>query len=518
VTAARLASLIALAGILPILLLGGIAIEVLRRSGEREAEAQLGAVASLAAARIDDHLAGVLETLRAVAGSVGPEEDAARSLAGARLGAPSLRWLELVGPPPAAVRASTRLTPEQVAAARGGAEQISGVHLASDVTPAVDACVPARRIPGYAVCAGVDLSVLWRHARSIHVGQRSGWVLIFDGDGRLLASGLEALRGAALGGARVAESSAAARAARNPAAAPARFRSGGGEDVLAGWARLDRLGWMVVVERPAGEALRPVRRARLLLAAISAVALALSVAVGTRQSRRLLGELAAEERWRTAGRIATGVTHDLNHRLVALQHAVKLAERLDPEVLPRLRDLLRVEVGALRGFVDDFADLSREAIAAELRPVDLAELLRSVALTGESYAEHMGVRLAVDAPATLPATADRHLLERALLNLVTNAVEASPRGAEVLLRAQVQGGRALLQVRDQGSGISPERVARIFDAFSSTKRSGGHLGLGLASVKRVAEAHRGQVRVDSRPGEGATFTVELPAGAERPRA
>ncbi|BDG07790.1 sensor histidine kinase [Anaeromyxobacter paludicola] len=515
VTAARLAGMIAVTGIVPILLLGGIAIEVLRQSGEREVEEQLRAVADQAAARIDDHLEGVLETLRAVAGAVGSEEDAARRLEEVRLEAPSLRRVLLVGPDHPADLAAIRLTGDQVDAARAGVEQVSGFHLESDLSPALDACVPARRLRGHAVCAHVDLLELWSYVQSIRVGQ-SGWALAFERDGRLIASGLGALRGAVLTGHRVAESVAAARAARDPAAAPVRFEGGAGEDVLAGWARIERLGWTVVVERPAREALRPVRRARLLLAGISAFALALSIAIGTRESRRILGELAAEERWRTAGRIATGVTHDMNHRLVALQHAAKLAERGDPAVLPRLGDLLRIEVGALRGLVDDFADLSREGIAVELRPVELGELLRSVALTAEGYAEHMGVQVVVEAAGAQRIEADRHLLERALLNLVTNAIEASPRGGEVRLVAEVHGGRALLEVRDRGVGIAPQRLASLFDAFSSTKGSGTHLGLGLASAKRVAAAHGGAVRVASRLGEGSTFTLDLPAAGAAP--
>jgi signal transduction histidine kinase len=106
--------------------------------------------------------------------------------------------------------------------------------------------------------------------------------------------------------------------------------------------------------------------------------------------------------------------------------------------------------------------------------------------------------------------ADRYLLERAALNLVSNAVEATPRGGEVRLAVSVRDGEAELAVVDRGSGIAAERLPRIFDAFASTKRTGAHVGMGLPNVKRIVDAHGGQVSVESTPGKGSTFRIALP--------
>jgi two-component system NtrC family sensor kinase len=103
----------------------------------------------------------------------------------------------------------------------------------------------------------------------------------------------------------------------------------------------------------------------------------------------------------------------------------------------------------------------------------------------------------------------------AALNLVYNAIEASPRGGAVQLashlRSSVRGHpEAALEVRDQGAGISPERLPRIFDAFRSTKRTGAHVGMGLPNVHRIVTAHGGNVTVSSEVGKGSVFVIALP--------
>jgi signal transduction histidine kinase len=109
--------------------------------------------------------------------------------------------------------------------------------------------------------------------------------------------------------------------------------------------------------------------------------------------------------------------------------------------------------------------------------------------------------------------ADRYLLERAALNLVSNAVEVSPRGAPVRIAVGGDAQQVTLSVVDHGSGIAPERLPALFDAFISTKRTGAHIGMGLPNVKRIVDAHGGRVTVASTVGEGSTFTIALPRAA-----
>jgi signal transduction histidine kinase len=432
------------------------------------------------------------------------------------LDAPSLGRVSLVGPASPARDLPPRLDSAAVAQARGGREVSSDVYIADDGTPALDTCIPSRARPGSAVCARFDLLELWRFVQRIRVGE-SGYALAFDRAGRLIASGAGALRGAVLTGESVPQTSMATRAVADVASAPGRYMGPLGEEVLAGWAVVPDTGWAVVVEQPASEALRPARIAQVALAAFALLALLLSVALGIRQSQRVLSMLEVEERWKTAGRIAAGITHDLGHRVTILQQTVNLAETGDPAFLPHIRDNLRSEVATLRKFVADFADLSRDVSSVELLPLDLDAFAESVRRSATPHAEKMGVALAVErSPGGAWARADRYLLERAVLNLISNAVEATPRGGEVRLVVTTSAAAAELAIVDRGQGIEPERMPRLFDAFASTKRTGAHVGMGLPNVKRIIDAHGGGVSAESRLGEGSTFRVSLPR-IEQPR-
>lgn len=506
----RLATIVALSGLLPILVVDLIAIEVLRRHSEAQAVAGLRAVAEQAGERIEGYLAAQKETLRAVAAAAATSPDAADRLEEVVLEAPALGRVVLAGPGSRPRDLPRNLGPADVARAEAGAEVTSAIYLADDNIPALDTCVPAPARPGYAVCASLDLLELWRFVQRIRVG-RTGYALAFDGSGRIVASGVGAARAAILTGEAVPETAGVVAIAAGTGALPARYAGPEGDEVLAGWARLPDTGWVVVVEQAAAEALRPARAAQWILAAVAAGALALSILVGVRQSQRVLADLEVEERWRTAGRIAAGITHDLGHRVAILQQTAGLADTGDPAFLPRIRENLRSEVATLRKFVADFADLSRDVRTVDLLPLDLDAFAESVARTAAAHADRLGVRLAVvPSAAGAWSRADRYLLERAVLNLVSNACEASPRGAEVRLVVSTADGTATIAVVDAGCGIEPARLPRLFDAFVSTKRTGAHVGMGLANVKRIVDAHGGEVTVESAPGEGATFRIALP--------
>src|SRR3989440_198057 len=323
------------------------------------------------------------------------------------------------------------------------------------------------------------------------------------------------MRAAVLRGEPVAESVLAA-ALVNGKPAPARLKNGEGRDVLAGWASLPEPGWSIAVEQPVEEALRGARSALGFLSLGAVLALVVSLAIGTVFARRMLTALELEERFRTAGRIATGVTHDLGHRLTILQQIEQLAALNDADYLPRIRESLAGEVSTLRRFVADFSDLTREAKPADFLPIELNAFAESVRLGAQGYAKEANVTIELQpAPSKLWVRGDRYLLERAALNLTRNAIEASKAGSAVRLSVGRDERNAFFRVEDQGGGIARARIATLFDSFSSTKRTGAHVGMGLPNVRRIVMAHGGGITVKSTEGTGSTFTLSLPLSRDQ---
>ncbi len=231
------------------------------------------------------------------------------------------------------------------------------------------------------------------------------------------------------------------------------------------------------------------------------------------KQRRELARLERIAAWRGMARtLAHEIKNPLTPILLAVQSArqsYRGEDEAHARVLADCEEIVGEEVEGLRGLVRRFADFARQP-QPEPRPVDLAELLRDLArLYGEE-------RLGCDAPAGgLPAVLDPDEIRRALINLVDNglaACEEAGREPRVELAASREGDDLLVTVADRGAGIAPENLERIFEPDFTTREHG--LGLGLPAVLAVVQGHGGSLEVDSRPGEGTTFTVRLPAARE----
>ncbi|MFZ0791032.1 MAG: HAMP domain-containing sensor histidine kinase, partial [Chromatiaceae bacterium] len=172
--------------------------------------------------------------------------------------------------------------------------------------------------------------------------------------------------------------------------------------------------------------------------------------------------------------------------------------------------------------INDVLDLSKiEAGLLTLSVADysLREVLESAVAELESLAAEKNLALQVSLPHDLPlGKGDPRRITQVLLNLIGNAIKFTESG-EVRVCAAAVDGTIQIAVSDTGPGIAEEDQEKIFEEFhqadtSNTREKGG-TGLGLSIARRIIELHGGRIRVASRPGEGATFTVELPARAEQ---
>lgn len=449
-------------------------------------------------------------------------------------------------------------------AIREGAPRVVHLGVGEDVLPTLAVAVPVRasgQVRG-ALVAQVDALELWSMMAKLRPGQ-DGYAYLLDAKGQLLAHG------------QVQELAFALERRRYPAPKVVREVEGGaalasgvyarrdGARVVGTAARVPGTDWVAVVERPAAQAFAGARHLGwallatlvLTLVAVGAGSLWSAGRVLTPVERlvtatRLIGagdfsahlpedradelgdlargfnRMAEELRQRTleirrhervafVGRIASGLTHDLKR---PFQHLITHVRTfLELPDTPALRERLSANLDREQAYVDRlFADLTEftHAPTPERARVDLARLAQRVEEGLSSSAERAGVRLARETEGAEPPAiqGDLFALERVLRNLVENALDAlRGRRGTVVIRTRATDGEVLLEVEDDGPGISAELLPELFDAFRTTKPTG--LGLGLAVARRLVEAQGGRIEAENRAEGGARFRLRFPAAA-----
>ncbi|MBI2081641.1 MAG: hypothetical protein HYY54_00520 [candidate division NC10 bacterium] len=221
------------------------------------------------------------------------------------------------------------------------------------------------------------------------------------------------------------------------------------------------------------------------------------------------------------------VSHELRTPLTSIKGALSVLLAEDPpspEVRSEFLGIAHQNVERVMRLIGNFLNLARiEAgeIGVVPRPLDLVEVLRGVLARMRGPAAERRVSLELEAPAgPLPLTGDPEMLESVFSNLLDNAVKFSPEGALVTVRVEATPQAVTVHVRDRGPGIPPEEAPRVFERFfrgtPATNRRVPGTGLGLHISKVIVEAHGGRIGVESRIGEGSTFTVTLPRGGPAP--
>ena len=233
-----------------------------------------------------------------------------------------------------------------------------------------------------------------------------------------------------------------------------------------------------------------------------------------RRSRRFEHQAAEAERMAYVGTLASGLAHEIRNPLNSLNLNMQmLGEELGGAGGSgrRLLEITRGEIGRLERLVTDFLSYARPR-PPELEEVPAPELLERTRQVLCGTARSRGVRIeTVDATGGARLRVDPAQMRQLLLNLAHNALaatEGSGRPPAVRLRAERRGSAAVLAVEDNGVGIPPDELERVFDLFYSTRKGG--TGLGLAIVDRIAKNHGGRVEVASTPGRATTFSVVLP--------
>ncbi len=234
------------------------------------------------------------------------------------------------------------------------------------------------------------------------------------------------------------------------------------------------------------------------------------------------------DRLGTLGTLAAGLAHEINNPLVSIHTFLSLAPEKrgedDASFWSEYHDLACSELERIRGLVATMSRLARggaepgSAARSTLAVDEVAkEVVGLVSREVTAGGVHLALEVAGDAP---PVVGVREHIHQVLLNLVLNAVHATPGEGTVTVAVgadpEAPDQRAQITVSDTGRGIEPEHLERIFDPFFTTKDPDQGTGLGLMISHQIVADHGGTIEVQSRPGEGSTFTVKLPITGRLP--
>jgi signal transduction histidine kinase len=217
----------------------------------------------------------------------------------------------------------------------------------------------------------------------------------------------------------------------------------------------------------------------------------------------------------------SAVSHEFRTPLTSMRHLTELLVSrsiTNEERKTQYYELLAHETERLHRMVESLLSFGRIEVGAyawRLEPADTAELVLGIVEEYRREPHARDRRIAAELEEGLPPIqADREALSRALWNLIENAVKYSPAGSPIRVAARRHGRSVLLAVEDEGFGIPADEREKIFQKFvrgAGAKHAGARgVGIGLALVKRIVEAHGGSVRLESEPGRGSTFTLVLP--------
>jgi signal transduction histidine kinase len=214
------------------------------------------------------------------------------------------------------------------------------------------------------------------------------------------------------------------------------------------------------------------------------------------------------------GRLTAGVAHEVKNPLNAMTIHLellkaKLAGSRGAEGSNEHVDIIAAEIRRLDDVVQGFLKFAKPE-EMTLQAVSPAALTSDVLKMIEPEAEAARVTLnSVCAPEVPPIEADASILRQALVNLAKNAIQAMPNGGRLdVACAATRDGRVEIRISDTGVGISPENLAKIFDLYFTTKKTG--TGIGLSLVYRTIQLHNGDIDVESTPGKGTTFVIKMP--------
>jgi PAS domain S-box-containing protein len=223
-------------------------------------------------------------------------------------------------------------------------------------------------------------------------------------------------------------------------------------------------------------------------------------------------QLLEREKLSSIGLLAAGVAHEVNTPLAGISSYAQMLLQQVQENDPKRKLLEKIHVQTVRasGIVNNLLNFSRTG-DAQFREIDINRVLEDTLQLLEPQLRNVKFKISCTYGEDLqPAYGSASKLQQVFMNLILNARDAMPNGGRLTVHTRAVDTSLVIDFRDTGVGIAPENIARIYDPFFTTKEVGQGTGLGLALSYGIIQEHNGRIFVESRPGEGAHFTIKLP--------
>ena len=229
---------------------------------------------------------------------------------------------------------------------------------------------------------------------------------------------------------------------------------------------------------------------------------------------KLMQKILMNERLVMIGQLISGLSHDLRNILTKFENGIYFIESgLDEKDIEEIKigkDILKKEYAKLKEFVLSMIDYSKER-EVSIEEINLSYLIDDVISYFETIAKEKGIKIIKEYDENLKVVkVDRYRIERMLANLIQNSIDAVEENKGIIkIKTKADNGSFKIIVEDNGCGIPEKNIDKIFDIFFTTKGSRG-TGFGLAIVQKIVKEHNGKIEVNSKVGEGTTFTITLP--------
>jgi two-component system NtrC family sensor kinase len=227
-------------------------------------------------------------------------------------------------------------------------------------------------------------------------------------------------------------------------------------------------------------------------------------------------QLIQAEKLTSLGQLAASIAHEVNNPLSGVLVYTQLISKklrgggIDNNVALDYLNKMESELTRSTKLVQNLLDFARQS-SPKFQQTNLNTVVNRAYDLASHTAELQNVEVIKELFPSLPEiTADADQLQQVFMNLILNAIQAMPQGGRLILRSSVDNNRVKIEVKDTGRGISPENMNKLFTPFFTTKPEVKGVGLGLAIAYGIIQRHKGKIEVQSKVGEGATFTVYLP--------